>query len=117
MRERQKICRFALGSALQVCARHEAKRVSLEFPRREHRIREAASQIDLRNQSTICKNVSCSRESMAESIDHVPAKPSPVKRRRFQTFKKAYHEKWPFITVDKEDDTCVNSEVCSTVVN
>ena len=53
---------------------------------------------------------------MAESIDHAPAKPSPVKRRRFQTFKKAYHEKWPFVTIDEEGDTCVNSEVHSSVV-
>ena len=53
---------------------------------------------------------------MAESIDHAPAKPSPAKRRRFQTFKKAHHEKWPFVTIDEEDETCVNSEVRSTVV-
>ena len=111
MRERE-ICRFALRCALQVHKRHEAKKVS----RREHRIRKAASQIDLRNQGTICKNVKCSRESMAESIDHAPAKPSPAKRRRFQTFKKAHHEKWPFVTIDEEDETCVNSEVRSTVV-
>ena len=53
---------------------------------------------------------------MAESIDRASAKPSPAKRRRFQTFKKAYYEKWPFVTVDEESDTCVNSEVRSTVV-
>ena len=53
---------------------------------------------------------------MAESIDHAPAKPSPVKRRHFQTLKKAYHEKWPFITTDEKGDTCMNSEVHSTVV-
>ena len=53
---------------------------------------------------------------MTESIDRAPAKLSPAERRRFQTFKKAYHEKWPFVTVDKEGDTCVNSEVRSTVV-
>ena len=76
----------------------------------------AASQIDLQNHSAICKNVSCSRESMAESIDYAPAKPTPAKRRRFQTFKKAYHEKWPFVTIDEEGDTCVNSEVHVTVV-
>ena len=32
-------------------------------------------------------------------------------------FKKAYHEKRPFVTIDGKDDACVNSEVCSTVVN
>ena len=53
---------------------------------------------------------------MAESIDHAPTKPSPVKRRCFQTFKKAYHEECPFVTVDEEGDTCVNSEVSSTDV-
>ena len=53
---------------------------------------------------------------MAESIDHAPAKPSPVKRRHFQMFKKAFHEKWPSVTVDKKGDTCVNSEVPSAVV-
>ena len=55
-------------------------------------------------------------ESMAESFDHAPAKPSPAKRRQFQTFKKASHEKWPFTTVDEKGDTCVNSEVPSAVV-
>ena len=53
---------------------------------------------------------------MTESIDRAPAKLSPAERRRFQTFKKAYHEKWPFVTVDKAGDTCMNSEVRSTVV-
>ena len=53
---------------------------------------------------------------MAKSIDCTPVKPTPAKRRRFQTFKKAYHEKWPFVTIDKKGDTCVNSEVNSTVV-
>ena len=72
--------------------------------------------MDLWNQDAICKNISCSRESMAKSIDCTPVKPTPAKRRRFQTFKKAYHEKWPFITVDEEGDTCVNSEVHSSVV-
>ena len=31
-------------------------------------------------------------------------------------FKKAFHEKWPSVTVDKKGDTCVNSEVPSAVV-
>ena len=112
--ENMQICSWKCSAGVR---KTRSKKSFSGVSRREHRIREAASQIDLRNQSTICKNVSCSREIMAESVDGVPAKPSPVKRRRFQTFKKAYHEKWPFITVDKEDDTCVNSEVCGTVVN
>ena len=45
------ICKFALGSALQVHERHEAKKVS----RREHRIHEAASWIDLWNQAPFVK--------------------------------------------------------------
>ena len=53
---------------------------------------------------------------MAKSIDHAPAKPSPAKRRCFQTFKKVHHEKWPFAMVDEKGDTCVNSEVCSSVI-
>ena len=53
---------------------------------------------------------------MAESIDYAPAKPSPAKRRCFQTLKKASCEKWPSITVDENDDTCVNSEVPFAVV-
>ena len=53
---------------------------------------------------------------MAESIDGAPAKPSPAKRRHFQMFKKAYHEKWPYVTIDKEGDTCMKSKVRSTVV-
>ena len=52
---------------------------------------------------------------MAESIDRASAKPSPVKR-CLQTFKKASHVKWPFVTIDEKGDTCVNSEVLSTVV-
>ena len=46
------------------------------------------SQIDLRNQGAICENVSCTRESMTEPIDGAPPKPSPAKRRSFQTLKK-----------------------------
>ena len=76
---------------------------------------EAASRIDW-NQGTICENVSCTTESMAQSIDRTPAKPSPAKRRCFQTFKKVHHEKWSFATVDMKDDACVNSEVRSSVV-
>ena len=46
---------------------------------------------------------------MAKSIHLAPAKLSPVKRRCFQMFKKAYYEKWPFITFDKKGDTCMSS--------
>ena len=53
---------------------------------------------------------------MAESVDRTPAKLSPAKRGRFLTFKKAYHEKWPFVTIGEEGDICMNSEVRSTVV-
>ena len=56
------------------------------------------------------------RESMAESIGCAAVKPSPLKRRRFQTFKKVYHKEWSFVTIDEKGDTCVNSEVCSNVV-
>ena len=68
----------------------------------------AASRIDL-NRGAICKNVLCTMESMAESIDHAPVKPSPAKRRRFQMLKKVHHEKWSLATVDQKADTCVNS--------
>ena len=53
---------------------------------------------------------------MAGSIDWAPAKRPPAKRRCFQTFKTANNEKLPFVTVDEEGDTCVNSEVHVTVV-
>ena len=53
---------------------------------------------------------------MAESVVHTPVKLSPLKRRCFQTFKKAYHEKWSFVTIDEKGDTCLNYKVCSTVV-
>ena len=76
---------------------------------------EAASRIN-RNQGAICENVSCTWESRAESINRDTVKPSPAKRRRFPTFKKAYHEKWPLVTVDQKGDICVNSEVRSSVV-
>ena len=79
------ICKFA-GSALRMREKHEAKESFSEVSQREHRIHEAACRIDLRNQSAVCKNVSCSRESMTKSIDRAPAKPSPVKRRHFQMF-------------------------------
>ena len=55
-------------------------------------------------------------ESVAESIDRTPSKPSPAKRRGFQMFKKVQHEKWSFATIDEKGDTCVNSEVRSSVV-
>ena len=76
---------------------------------------EAGSWID-RNQGAICENILCTTESMAESIDRAPAKLSPVKRRRFQMFKKVHHEKWSFTTVDEKGYTCMNSEVHSSVV-
>ena len=62
----------------------------------------------------ICENFSRAIESMAESIDRAPVKPSPAKR-CFQTFEKACHEKWPLVTIDEKVDACVNSEVRSTV--
>ena len=107
------ICRFALGSALHLHERQEAKKVF----QREHHICEAASRLDLRNQSANCKNVLCSRESVADSIDRTPAKLSPAKRRRIQMFKKKHTMRSGlFVTIDEKGDTCVNSEVHSTVV-
>ena len=53
---------------------------------------------------------------MAESIDRAPAKPSPVKMRCFKLFKNVHHEKWSFATIDEKGDTCMNSEVRSSVV-
>ena len=50
---------------------------------------------------------------MAESIDREPAKQSPANRRRFQTFEKTCHEKWPLATIDEKGDICVNYEVGS----
>ena len=77
--------------------------------------REAASRVDL-NRSAICENVSYTTESMSKSFDDEPGKPSTAKRRRFQTFKKVHHEKWFLATTDKKGDTCVNSEVHSSVM-
>ena len=56
----------------------------------------------------ICKNVSCTKESMAESIDCATVKPPLAKRRHFQMFEKACHEKWPLDTIDEKGDTCMN---------
>ena len=50
---------------------------------------EAASRVD-RNQGAICENILCMMESMAESVDHAPAKPSPVKRRCFRKCLRKY---------------------------
>ena len=101
---------YAKDRNMQICSWKCSVRVWKTWSRsffevsiREHCIREAESWIDLWNKDAICKNISST-------------KPSLVKRRRFQMFKKAYHEKWPCITVDEKSYTCVNSEVCSTVV-
>ena len=77
---------------MQICSRKcsahaqktPSRRSFSKVSGREHPIRAAASWIDLQNQGTICKNVLCTRESMVESIDSAPAKPSPVKMKRFQ---------------------------------
>ena len=68
-----------LSDVLSACVKDtkQNKKSFSEVSRREHRICEAASQIDLWNQGAICNNVLCARESMAESIDHAHAKPSP----------------------------------------
>ena len=76
---------------------------------------EAASRIDW-NQGTICENISFTTESMAESIDRAPAKPSPANIRCFQKLKKVHHEKWSFAADDEKGDTCTNYEVRSSVV-
>ena len=101
------MCRFALGSALCAHKRHQAEVVF----RKEHYICKTASCIELQNQDAICENILCVRESMAESIDHTPAKLSAVKMRHFQMFEKACRERWPFVTTDGKGDTCVDSEI------
>ena len=53
---------------------------------------------------------------MGQPVDHKPATLSPTKRRHFQMFKRAYHEKWPLVTINEKGDTCTNSIVHSTVV-
>ena len=89
--------------------RHEAEEVFPKFPRSCKLSRSESGR-------AICENVLGTMESMAESFDRTPAKPSLAKRRRFQTFKKVHHEKRSLATVDEKDDTCVNSEVRSSVV-
>ena len=59
--------------------------------------RKAASWV-VQNQCAICDKILCTTKSMAESFDCAPAKPSPVKRRCFQRFKKVHHEKWSLAT-------------------
>ena len=88
-----------------MCEREEAEEVSLKF------LEENIASMKLQaksNRGTIGKNVSCKRESMAGSPDGTPAKPSPVKKRRFQMFRKEDREKCPFVTVDEKGDICVN---------
>ena len=102
-----------LSEALQkTWSRRTFSRVSWWEPRSC----EAASWIDLQNQGTKWKNISCTRESMGQPVDHKPATLSPTKRRHFQMFKRAYHEKWPLVTINEKGDTCTNSIVHSTVV-
>ena len=96
MRERQKYADL-LSEVLCACAKDPKQKKFLRS------FSEAASRID-RNQGAICENVSRTTESMAKAIDRAPAKPSPAKRRRFQTFKKVHHGEVAF------RDTCVNSE-------
>ena len=98
-----------LLEVLCVCTKDMKQKSFSEVSRKEYCICIAASRIGCRNQSAICKNVSCSRESMTESIDHAPAKLSPAKRRCFQMFDKPSH-------VGEKGDTCVNYEVPSAVV-
>ena len=98
--------------------RHEAKRVPPKLP--EENITSAKLQAE-QNMGAIFKNIECERESKAGSADCTSAKLSPAKKRHFQTFKKEYHVKWPaFIIVmivdEKGCNTCMNSEVCSTVL-
>ena len=103
------IMQILLSEVLCVCVKDtKQKRFLRSF-------RKAASWID-RNQGAICENIWCTTESMAESIDCAPAKPSPPKRRCFQMFKKVHHEKWSFATIDKKGDTCMNSQVHSSAV-
>ena len=109
MREKQKYADL-LSEVLCACAKDTQQKT-----RRENRRCVAASQVDLQNQGAIFKNLSCTRESIAESIDRAPANQSPVKRRRFQTFEKVYHE-YTMVTIDEKGDTCMDSEVRSTVV-
>ena len=62
------------------------------------------------------QNILCVKEGMAESIYCAPAKLTWAEKRHFQTFKKAYHEQWSYVSRDERSDTCMNSEVFSTAV-
>ena len=62
MRERQKNNADLLSEVLCACAKDTKQKKFLWS------FREAASRVD-RNQGAICKNVSCTTESMAESFD------------------------------------------------
>ena len=109
----KKICRFALRSALRTRKRRKAEKVSW----REHRIHKAASWIDLQNQGTIYKkNFSCAGGKHCWVFIAYLQNCLQQKGDVSKHLKKAYHEKWPFITLDEKGDTCVNSEVLSTVV-
>ena len=91
-----------------------SRRSFSKVSQREHCICEAASRIGLQNQGAICENECFMCEGKHGWVYCLHT--YKTRRRCFQTFKKAYHEKLPFITVDEKGDTCMNSEVCNTVV-
>ena len=90
-----------------MCERSEAEEVSPKFPK------ENTATVKLQAKQIFRFRVPFVK---AESMDSASAKSSPLKMRHFQTFEKTCHEKWPFITVDEQDDTCRNSEVHSSVL-
>ena len=97
------ICRFALERALRVRKRHKAKKVSPKFPGENIASTKFQAEYIFGIRGPFVK-MALFEGSMAESIDRAPVELSPAKRRHFQTFKKTYHEKWPFVTVDEEGD-------------
>ena len=88
---KKEVYRFVLGSSLHVRERQEQKK----FLEENMASAKVQAEQSFRIRAPFAIYVPWER---AESTDCAPAKPPPVKRRCFQTFKKEHHEKQSFIT-------------------
>ena len=91
--------------------RHEAEKVSQKFPKENITSAKLQAEWSFGTRAPFAKTFCVKGKAWVSLlIAHMPH------HLNIQVIKKEYHEVWHFVTVDKKDDTCVNSEVGSTVV-